>query len=80
MPSSPMDFVLDISAAGNAPPVVFHFQNKPSRQLLSNRTAHLGGPGVADDVGQGFLKDAEERRAQVLLQLTARSARYARRT
>src|SRR5260221_8665136 len=57
--------VLDL-IFGNAAPVVLHFQNEI---VAGSREPHLdaGGVGVADDVGERLLKNAEERRVQILV-------------
>src|SRR5260221_3127033 len=52
---------------GNAAPIVLDLQNKMFDRF---NQPHLdpGGSGVADDVGERFLKNAEEGRVQVLIQ------------
>ena len=44
---------------GNPATVVFHFQNNPSSGLAQFHF-DLGGAGMADDVRERFLKDAEQ--------------------
>src|SRR5687768_8190946 len=47
-------------------PVVFYLHNNSSVTLFQ-MDGYLGRASVADDVGQGFLKDAEEGRCQILV-------------
>ena len=64
MPSNPMERVLEISSGEIPRPLSFTSKIIRPRGFFQ-MDHHVGGARVANDVGQGFLKNAEERGRQI---------------